>query len=125
MHTENNGPDNGARDHKGRFGPGNPGKPEGSTKNKLRDEIKSFLNDNWKDFPTWFAALKPKEKIQTMLDLLPYAVSRLQTVSVDMEDGSPPPITGMVIENFIPPQIDYTKLSEQALKEVLAATTVK
>lgn len=114
MDSENNGQDNG-RDDKGKFLPGNPGKPKGSSKNKLRDSIKSFLNENWVNFPTWFEGLKNKEKIQTVLDLLPYAVPRLQSVSMTDTEG-----------NDIPKgaTIDYTKLSEGTLKEILAATNM-
>jgi hypothetical protein len=113
--TENNGSNNG-RDDKGKFLPGNPGKPKGSSKNKLRDEIKTFLNENWKEFPTWFAALKPKEKIECMLDLLPFAVPRLQSIAMTDTEG-----------NDLPkgPVIDWTKLSEKSLKEVLSLTSIE
>lgn len=114
METENNGHENG-RDGKGKFLPGNPGKPKGSSKNKLRDEIKTFLNDNWVNFPTWFSKLKDKEKIQTVLDLLPYAVPRLQSVSMTDSEGNDLPQKAT---------IDYTRLSEQTLKEILAATNL-
>jgi len=97
-----------------KFCKGNPGKPKGSSKNLLRDSIRTFLNDNWVNFPEWFSKLKPKEKIDTMLDLMPYAVSRLQSVS--MTDA---------IGNDLPEQkafIDYTKLSSKTLSEILANT---
>jgi len=108
--TENN------RLHNGQFGKGNPGKPKGSSKNKLRDEIRTFLNDNWKEFPTWFSDLKPKEKIETMLDLMPYAVSRLQSITQTDSEG-----------NSLEPKatIDYTKLSEATLKEILDNTNIQ
>jgi hypothetical protein len=108
--TDNNGRDNG-----GRFMPGNPGKPKGSSKNKLRDEIKSFLKDNWKDFPEYFKALKPKEKIECMLDLMPYAVPRLQAIAMTDTDGND-------LENRA--QIDYTKLDQETLSKILAVTTI-
>jgi hypothetical protein len=104
--------DNNVRDNGGKFLPGNPGKPKGSSKNKLRDEIRSFLNENWKEFPIWFAALKPKEKIETMLDLMPYAVSRLQSISMTDSEGAEMPKA----------TIDYTKLSEATLREILQHT---
>lgn len=108
--TENNGRDNG-----GRFLPGNSGKPKGSSKNKLRDEIKTFLGDQWPSFPVWFEALKPRDKIEVMLDLMPYAVPRLQAIAMTDSEG-----------NEIPkePSIDYTKLSESTLREIIAATTL-
>lgn len=112
MESENNGSDNG-KDKKGRFLPGNPGKPKGSSKNKLRDEIRTFLNDNWSNFPEWFSKLKPKDKIDTMLDLMPYAVSRLQSVAMTDAEGHE-----LKQKAFI----DYTKLSANTLKEILANT---
>lgn len=114
MNSENNGQDNG-RDEKGKFLPGNPGKPKGSSKNLLRDSIKTFLNDNWVNFPTWFAKLKEKEKIQTVLDLLPYAVPRLQSVALTDSEGNDLPERAT---------IDWTRLSESALKEVLSLTKI-
>ena len=118
MSDDNNDSDNVSDYHneKGKFAPGNPGKPKGSSKNKLRDSIKSFLNDNWKNFPTWFETLKEKEKIEVMLDLMPYAVPRLQSIAMTDSEGNDlhhPAAT-----------IDYTKLSPAALKEVLAVTSI-
>ncbi len=74
--------------HNGQFAKGNVGKQKGSSKNKLRDEIRTFLNNNWSNFPEWFSKLKPKEKIDTMLDLMPYAVSRLQSIAMTDSDGN-------------------------------------
>lgn len=106
---------NGYHNNNGKFAPGNPGKPKGSSKNKLRDEIKTFIGDNWVNFPEWFQGLKPKEKIECLLSLLPYAVPRLQSIAMTDSDG-----------NDLSPRatIDYTKLSPGALKEVLSLTTI-
>jgi hypothetical protein len=106
--TDNN------RLHNGQFAKGNPGKPKGSSKNKLRDEIRTFLNDNWSNFPEWFSKLKPMEKINTMLDLMPYAVSRLQSVNLTDQEGNDLPKA----------TIDYSKLPEDVLRQVLNATTI-
>ena len=107
--TENN------RLHNGQFAPGNPGKPKGSSKNKMRDEIRTFISIQWESFPNWFSELTPKEKIETMLALLPYSVSRLQSVSITDTEG-----------NELEPRaiVDYTLLSPEALKEVLSLTTI-
>ena len=104
--------DNGSRDEKGRFGRGNPGKLKGSSKNLMRDEIRSFLSSEWESFPLWFSFLTPKEKIETMLALMPYSVSRLQSVSVTDSQG----------EDLALPSIDYSRLSEPTLKEILQHT---
>lgn len=112
--TENNGHDNG-RDTSGKFLPGNPGKPKGTSKNQLRDKIKTFLNDSWESFPAWFDKLKEKDKIDTMLALLPYGVPRLQSIAVTDSQGN----------DFNPgATIDYTRLRPETLREVLAATTI-
>ena len=101
-----------SRLHNGRFAPGNPGKLKGTSKNKMRDSIRSFIATEWLSFPIWFAALSPKEKIETMLALLPYTVSRLQSVSLTDSTG----------EDLALPEIDYSRLSESTLKEILLHT---
>lgn len=115
--TENNGHDNGSngRDNRGRFAQGNAGKPKGSSKNRMRDQVKDFLNNNWPSFQQWFDELKPKERIDVMLDLMPYSLSRLQSISMTDSDG-----------NDLKPEatIDYTKLSDVTLREILAATSI-
>lgn len=110
--SENNGAKNG-KDKLGRFLPGNPGKPKGSSKNKLRDQIRKFINDNWDSLPDWFEKLKPKDKIDTILALLPYSVSRLQSVSMTDSEGND------LEKRTI---VDYSKLSEKTLKEILKNT---
>ena len=108
--TENN------RSNNGQFAPGNPGKQKGSSKNLMRDQIKKFISDHWQDMPVWFAGLKPKEKIDVMLALLPYSVSRLQSVSMTDSQG----------EDLSEPKafIDYSQLSQGTLTEILKHTTI-
>jgi len=106
--------DNGSRDEKGRFGRGNPGKQIGSSKNKMRDSIRSFIATEWESFPLWFSFLTPKEKIETMLALMPYSVSRLQSVSVTDSQGED-------IEQ--PLQIQWNRLKPETLKDVLNNTS--
>jgi len=103
-----------SRLHNGRFAPGNLGKQKGTSKNKMRDEIRSFIATEWLSFPIWFAALSPKEKIETMLALLPYSVSRLQSVSVTDSTG----------EDMPQPSVNYHLLSENTLREILEHTTL-
>jgi hypothetical protein len=102
--TENN------RLQNGQFAPGNPGKPKGASKNRLRDEIKSFIGDKWQNFPEWFEALKPREKIETLLALLPYAVSRLQSVAMTDSEGNDLP------ENAI----NFDRLSDEDLRMLVS-----
>jgi len=96
--SENNGTDNGK--FSTRFQKGNPGKPPGSSKNKLRDQIRSFVDENWEHFPEWFSKLKEKEKIQTTLDLLPYILSRLQSITMTDSDGNDLPNQGMDLSRW-------------------------
>lgn len=111
--TDNNSSDNG-RDQHGRFSTGNPGKPKGSAKNKMRDQVKDFLNNNWPSFQTWFDELKPKEKVDVMIDLMPFALPRLQaTTTTDGDD---------VQQSMASATIDYSKLSPRTLKEILSHT---
>lgn len=112
LNEQNNVRDNvnGYHNANGKFAAGNPGKPHGSKKNKLRDEIKNFVSNKWTEFPTWFDGLKNKEKVETLLALLPFVVSRLQSVAMS-EDLERPKAS-----------IDYTKLRPETLKEILSLT---
>jgi hypothetical protein len=114
MTSDNNGHDNGSRDVLGRFIPGNPGKPKGSTRNRLRDRIKSFVDENMEGLPEWFESLKPKDKIDVLLMLMPYCVSRLQSVSVSDTEGN---------EVDTRPMVDITKLKPETVKDLLHAVT--
>jgi len=100
------------RDEKGRFTSSNPGKPIGSKKNLIRDSIRAFINSKIDDLPEWFETLKPKEKIDALLSLMPYAVSRLS--SIDLQESEN--------ENQTKAAIDYSNLSEGTLKEILQNT---
>lgn len=118
MNTDFNGEKNGESSDwhdaaTGRFKRNNPGRQPGS-KNKLRDTIRKFIDEQWESFPQWFGSLKPKEKIEVVLDLMPYAVARLQSISMTDSEGNDLPRGAT---------IDYTKLSEATLKEILNATT--
>lgn len=101
------------RSKDGKFQKGHNGfKPVGA-QNKLRGEIKKFLSDEWPSFASWFQSLKAKEKIEVYLDLLPFAVGKLQNIAATNSEG----------EDIAPgAQIDYTKLSPSALQEILSAT---
>ena len=106
--TENNGTNNGWHDAAGRFAKNNPGKRPGSSKNKLRDKIRTFINENWEHLPAWFEKLKPKEKIEVLLSLMPYAVSRLQSISLSETEVQP---SG---------EIDFSRLSDDDLRTLSA-----
>lgn len=106
--TDNN------RLHNGQFAKGNPGKPQGATKNKLRDKIRTFLNDNFDKLPVWFEELKPRDKMKVYIDLLPYCVSRLQSVSLSDVEGNE-------LNRAV---TDWSKLDEETLKKILEVTEI-
>ncbi len=98
------------RDQSGRFTQGNPGKPHGATRNKLRDQIKNFVNEQWDNLPEWFSALTPKEKINALTELLPYCIARLQSISLtETPDPSQPPR-----------EMDLSALSDDELRTLIA-----
>lgn len=80
----------------------------------MRERIKDFINNRWDEMPEWFDKLRAKDKFEVIISLMPYAVSRLQSVSVTDSEG----------QDLERAQIDYTKLSEGAMKEILKQTTI-
>ncbi len=102
------------RDNRGRFAKGNAGKPVGS-KNKMREKVKAFVENNLEDLQTYFDQLEPRDKVKVLSDLLPFCISKLQSVSMTDAEGNKLEPTA---------QIDYTKLSPELLKELLANTTL-
>jgi hypothetical protein len=113
MHHDNNDSHNvnGYHNKNGKFAPGNPGKPKGSSKNRLRDKLKNFIDEKLEQLPEWFVGLSPKEKIEVVISLMPYCLPRLQGITEMDIDGDQKEAS-----------IDYSKLSEPTLKELLANT---
>lgn len=70
---------------------GNPkGKPLGAknkTSEKLRATISSFLELEFKTIQKDFKTLSPKERAKLYADLLPFAVPKLQAMSLEMDFG--------------------------------------
>lgn len=112
--TDNNGLSADHRDTLGRFKNGNPGRVTGS-KNKLREKVKTFVNTNIDGLQAWFDGLDPEKKIKVLNDLLPFCISKLQSVSASDDEGNPVASKASV---------DWTRLSPAALKEVLSLTTI-
>ena len=70
------------------FKKGNPGKPKGAKNKKslqLRETISNFLNDNFEIVVNDFKTLDPKDRSKLYVDLLPYSISKLQSVTMDMQ----------------------------------------
>lgn len=85
MESENNGE---IRDHKGKFLPGNPGKPKGAASNssaRVKDAILQFLDRNIDAVQDSFDSLKPIEKLQFITAIIPYAVPKLQNIQSEIE----------------------------------------
>lgn len=86
MDAESNG--NNGRTEKGRFAVGNPGKPPGAATNaskKVKEAIYNFLSDNIDSIQESFDSLKPKEKLQFISELIPYAMPRLQSIQAEID----------------------------------------
>ncbi len=113
MTAENMGEFKG-RDGLGRFVPGSGGRPVGS-KNKMRERVKFFVETNLENLQTYFDQLEPRDKVKVLSDLLPFCISRLQSVSMTDAEGN---------ELESKANIDYSKLSQSTLSEILAATTL-
>lgn len=60
------------------------GKPKGA-KNKvsqdIREKIATLIEGNLNDFEKDLSKLEPKERIKFLIDLMPYVVPKLQTIS--------------------------------------------
>lgn len=85
--SENNG-DTTGRDEKGRFGPGNPGKPKGAASNasaKVKLAVVEFLERNTENIQETFDKLKPFEKMRFISDILPYATPKLSSIQSENE----------------------------------------
>lgn len=86
MDTESNGSN--GRDINGRFAVGNPGKPKGAATNasiKVKEAIYNFLSDNIESIQESYDSLKPKEKLQFITELIPYAMPRLQSIHSEVD----------------------------------------
>jgi hypothetical protein len=73
------------------FEPGQSGNPDGrprGTQNKLNTRVKGFitalLEENFDSVQASFASLDGKDKVRCWIDLLPYAVPKLQSMSAEV-----------------------------------------
>lgn len=84
MESETNGED---RDSLGRFGKGNPGKPKGAVVKvsvKVREAIVKFLEDNMDTIQGDFDKMKPRERLQFVAEVLPYAAPKLSAIQTEV-----------------------------------------
>lgn len=68
---------------------GNPaGRPKGSSNKvtaKLRESITDFLDGNFNKIKKDFKGLKPADRVKYYIELLQYAVPKLQSVQLETE----------------------------------------
>lgn len=74
------------RGDNGKFKLGNPGKPKGAVVKvsvKVRESIVKFLEDNIDQIQDSFDRLKPREKLQFVAEVLPYAAPKLSAIQTE------------------------------------------
>lgn len=106
MESESNG-NNSARDDKGRFGVGNPGKPKGAVSNasvKVKQAVIDFLERNTEDIQSSFDKLKPAEKLRFISDILSYATPKLSSIQSENETN----VSGSITIKWEEPPIRNT-----------------
>ena len=73
---------------KGKFLPGNPGKPRGA-KNKvnqgLRDKIAMLLDSEFDNIKKDLVKMQPKDRLKFYTDLLQYGLPRLQATTLEID----------------------------------------
>lgn len=76
------------RNEDGTFGRGNPGKPKGAVTKvsvKVRESIVNFLENNVDAIQASFDTLKPREKLEFISSILPYAAPKLSSTQIEGE----------------------------------------
>lgn len=99
----------------GRFAAGHRGfKPRGSTsefQKVTREKLGEFLTERLQDLPSIYDGLEAKEKARFIVQLSEFFLPKQREHYVEIDERQPA-------------VIDYTKLSESALKELLDVTTI-
>jgi hypothetical protein len=76
------------RDGKGRFGPGNKAattRGPNKASLKVREAVVKFLEDNIEALQEDFDTLKPRERLQFMVDIMQYAAPKLSSIQSEIE----------------------------------------
>ena len=102
------------RDENGRLLPGHGGlKPKGAT-NRLQSEIKEkitlFLSGELENIESIYSEVSPKDKLHFLAELLGYVLPKSKELKIEDTTGNNTP------------QINFSALSESALKEILLHT---
>lgn len=92
----------------GKFAIGNPGKPKGAVTKvsiKVRECIINFLEANVENIQRDFDTLKPREKLQFVAEILPYAAPKLSSIQTENETN----ITGGITIRWEDPDLPNSK----------------
>lgn len=104
------------RNSNGTFKPGHPGlKPKGSVsefQKVTREKLGEFLKSKLSELSTIYESLSNRDKAKLLLAVAEFFLPKQREMVLDAS-----------VETTVP-TIDYTKLSEGTLKEILAATTI-
>jgi hypothetical protein len=76
------------RNDNGTFGKGNPGKPKGAVtkvSTKVKESIFHFLEANIDKIQEDFDKLKPRERLQFISEIIPYAAPKLASIQHEGE----------------------------------------
>lgn len=98
------------RGNNGTFAKGNAGggRPKGSankTTTELREFVNEFINDNRESLQSDFDALEPKERIDTMIKLMEYALPKLNRTELATDTGE----ENVVVISFLDPPDNHLK----------------
>jgi hypothetical protein len=90
----NNGESKEGRNPDGTFQKGFGGRKPGS-KNKMREKVSAFIDNNWDSMQEWMDGLEPEKKIKLIIELLPYRMAKLQSIAMTDSEGNDLPNRGI------------------------------
>lgn len=104
-------------DSNGKFLPGHNINRKGSpnkASQKVREAIVKFLEDNVDKIQESFDQLKPREKLEFIADIIPYAAPRLQSIEAHHEGDVDHHITVTWVKpNELPPFVNQGSLPDK------------
>ena len=90
------------------------GKPKGAinkTSKEIREAVNEIISGNIETLQNDIDILEPKDRVRFLIDLMAFALPKLQAVAIkDFSDNQEQQI------------IDFSKLSNETLKELIEAT---
>jgi hypothetical protein len=112
------------RDEKGKLLPGHPGLKKKGDVSQLAKDIKAalaeFINGKTDELENIWKDLKPKEKAETFVDLVPYLVPKQKEITVDFDESARKRMADLFPPELSDPEWDEKEaLKEQLLQEHL------